>query len=393
MRILCVLLPHFPINCEKLRNHDTIHPLIMTTTVGSQKLVLDYSPECKGLQREMQLQQALSLYGEAELIQADIPYYGDVFNETLDLMEEKSPLVEGSDLEAIYIGLDGLELIYGNDDALARAVRSAVPDAFDPHLGIAEGKFPAYLAAQQCSSDNCPILSGDITNFLKDLSCDLLPVSPKIKEKLHSFGLHKLRQVAALAPGPLQAQFGPDGMRMWELSNGHDETPLYPRLTEELIEESITLSTPTATMEVMLMAIEAMVCRSFIKLEQKRMGMRRINLWTRTWMGEHWERNINFKEPAMNTKTAISRIKQIMDIYPQLGPVEQLGIKITGLGCQNGRQKSLFTEVRAKEHLLNDVKQLEFRLGGPQLYRVKAVEPWSRIPERRYAMVPLSQQI
>ena len=130
MRILCVLLPHFPINCEKLRNHDTIHPLIMTTTVGSQKLVLDYSPECKGLQREMQLQQALSLYGEAELIQADIPYYGDVFNETLDLMEEKSPLVEGSDLEAIYIGLDGLELIYGNDDALAKAVRLAIPDAF-----------------------------------------------------------------------------------------------------------------------------------------------------------------------------------------------------------------------------------------------------------------------
>jgi DNA polymerase-4/protein ImuB len=181
-------------------------------------------------------------------------------------------------------------------------------------------------------------------------------------------------------------------MRIWELSSGHDQTPLYPRLTEEVIEESITLSSPTAILDVMLMAIEAMLSRSFTKLEQKRMGMRRINLWTRTWMGEHWERNINFKEPAMNTKTAISRIKSIMDVYPQLGPVEQLGIKITGLGCQNGRQKSLFTEVRAKEHLLNDVKQLEFRLGGPQLYRVKAVEPWSRIPERRYAMVPLSQQ-
>jgi DNA polymerase-4/protein ImuB len=340
----------------------------------------------------MPLQQALSLYGEAELIQADIPYYWDVFNETLDLMEEKSPLVEGSDLEAIYIGLDGLELIYGNDDALARAVRSAVPDAFDPHLGIAEGKFLAYLAASQCPADGYKTIVGDITSFLKDLSCDLLPVSPKIKEKLHSFGLHKLGQVSALAPGPLQAQFGLDGMRIWELSNGHDETPLYPRLTEEVIEESITLSTPTATLDVMLIAIETMLSRSFTKLEQKRMGMRRINLWTRTWMGEHWERNINFKEPAMNTKTAIARIKQIMDVYPQLGPVEQLGIKITGLGCQNGRQKSLFTEVRAKEHLLNDVKQLEFRLGGPQLYMVKAVEPWSRIPERRYAMVPLSQQ-
>jgi len=43
MRMLCVLLPHFPKNCEKLRNHNTAHPLIITTTVGSQKLVMDYS--------------------------------------------------------------------------------------------------------------------------------------------------------------------------------------------------------------------------------------------------------------------------------------------------------------------------------------------------------------
>ena len=107
--------------------------------------ILDYSPECKGLQREMPLQQALSLYGEAELIQADIPYYWDVFNETLDLMEEKSPLVEGSDLEAIYIGLDGLELIYGNDGALAKAVRSVIPDDFDPHLVSPRASSPRIL--------------------------------------------------------------------------------------------------------------------------------------------------------------------------------------------------------------------------------------------------------
>ena len=392
MRILCVLLPHFPINCEKLRNHDTVNPLIVTSAVGSQKLVLDYSLECKNLQRGMPLQQALSLYGEAELIQADIPYYRAVFNEMLDLMEEKSPLVEGSDLEAIYIGLDGLELIYGNDDALAKAVRSAILDVFDPHIGIAEGKFPAYLAAWQCPSGNYKTLTSDITAFLKDLSCDLLPVSLKIKEKLHTFGLHKLGQVASLAQGPLQAQFGPEGIRIWELATGHDHTPLYPRLTEEVIEESTTLSSMTTMLDVMLMAVEAMLSRSFSKLEQKRMGIRRINLWTRTWMGEHWERNIQFKETAMNTKTALSRIKQMMEVYPQLGPVEQLGIKITGFGCQNGRQKSLFTDVRAKEHLLNDVRQLEFRLGGPQLYKIKEMEPWSRIPERRYALVPLSQQ-
>jgi DNA polymerase-4/protein ImuB len=141
----------------------------------------------------------------------------------------------------------------------------------------------------------------------------------------------------------------------------------------------------------MLVAIEVMLSRAFVRFDSKGMGIRRINLWTRSWLAEHWEHNINFKEPAMTTKSALSRIKQVMENTPQPGPVEQLGMKITGLGRQHGKQKSLFTEVRAKDHLMDDIKQLEFRLGGPQLYRMMEVEPWSRIPERRYALKPLSQ--
>jgi DNA polymerase-4 len=37
------------------------------------------------------------------------------------------------------------------------------------------------------------------------------------------------------------------------------------------------------------------------------------------------------------------------------------------------------------------LKQLEFRLGSPQVFKVKEVEPWSRITERSYALKPLNQ--
>jgi DNA polymerase-4 len=134
-----------------------------------------------------------------------------------------------------------------------------------------------------------------------------------------------------------------------------------------------------------------MLARAFVRLEARGRGISRINLWTLSLLREHREKDINFKEPAMNVKTALTRIRHVMESCPQPGPVEQLGIKVTGLGRQKGKQKSLFTEVRAQEHLLEDVRQLEFRLGGPQVYSVKEVEPWSRIPERRYALIPLSR--
>ena len=80
MKILCVLLPHFPLRCE-VRRQPGIESdsAVITYAVGSQKLVLDYSPQLEGLQPDMPLQQALSRHGEIELIQADFPYYWSAF--------------------------------------------------------------------------------------------------------------------------------------------------------------------------------------------------------------------------------------------------------------------------------------------------------------------------
>jgi len=392
MRLLCVLLPHFALNCEVLR-HPAIkgRSAVVTCASGSQKLVLDYSPGLAGLQPGMPLQQALARQGEAELLQADVPYYRSIFNEILDALEEKSPLVEGADLGQVYIGVDGLQLIYHSDDSLVNAIRGAIPGTFAPQMGIAEGKFPAYLAARCSPPGGYRILTGDIAAFLKDLSCDVLPVSLKSKRKLHDFGLNTLGQVAALPPGPVQSQFGPEGKRIWELARGYDDTPLHPRFTEEIIEESTVLPSVTVSLQAILATVETLLSRAFARDVLKGRGISRITLWTRSWDSEHWERTIPFKEPATDMVNVISRIKQVLESFPQPGPVEQVGLKLTRLGYRLGRQKSLFSEVRAKDHLLDDVQQLELRLGGPQVFRIKEVEPWSRIPERRYALTPLSR--
>lgn len=393
MKILCVLLPHFPLRCETLRHPEIKYTqAALTLASDSQKLILDYSPDLVHLERGMPLAQALSFYGDLTVIHADAPYYQAVFNEVLDALETRSPVVEGLSLGEIYIGMDGLQSIYGSDDTLARAIRDVIPAIFKARLGIAYGKFPAYLAAIQCpDSDDFRVLPEPLSSFVKDLSCDLLPVSLKTRSRLHEFGLHTLGQIAAIAVGPLQAQFGPEGRRIRDLARGRDETPLYPRTIEETIEESTALPSVTVSLDILLMAWEAMLARCFSELESRGLGLSRLNLWTLSLVGEHWEKDINLREPTLNPKVALSRIRHVLQNCPQPGPVEQLGIKVTGLGKQSGRQKSLLTDVRAQDHLQDEIRQLEFRLGGPQLYSVKEIEPWSRIPERRYALVPLSR--
>ena len=259
-------------------------------------------------------------------------------------------------------------------------------------MGIACGKFPAYLAALYSEPGNYKVLTGNIGEFLKDLPCDVLPVSMKSKSKLHDFGIHTLGQIATMSFGPVQAQFGTEGRRIWELARGYDSTPLYPRCLEEAIEENVTLSSVTVSIEAILVAVESLLSRAFTRGALKRgKGIYAITLWTQTWNAEHWEKSIRFKEPAMNIRSAISRIKQIMENFPQPGPVEQLGIKITRFGRESGQQKSLLPEIRNRENMMDGIRQIEFQLGTPQVFKIKEVEPWSRIPERRYTLAPSSQ--
>ena len=194
MKVLCVLLPHFPLRCEILRYPDIKScTVVITSGDGSQKLVLDYSPELEGLQQSMPVQQALARYGKASLVQADLPYYWSIFNRILDEMEGISPLVEGSELGIAYLGVNGLQMVYPDDNSLARAVRKALPETFVPKIGIAEGKFPAYLAALYSPPRGHTALTDGADTCFRDIPCDILPVPVKVKNKLRDFGIHKRR--------------------------------------------------------------------------------------------------------------------------------------------------------------------------------------------------------
>ena len=389
MKILCILLPNFPLKCEMARKPELENSRVLVLQgAGSKKVVLDCSPELKGVQRDMPLHQALAVDDKVDTVQADIPLYWSAFNGILDELENViSPMVEGPELGTIYLDVNGLQLIYPDDASLVRAIREMLPDLFDTRIGIADGKFPAYLAALNSPPGGYRVLTEDL-RFMKDLSCDVLPVPMKSKTMLHEFGIHTLGQLAAFPAGPLQSQFGPEGVRMRKLAHGVDDTPLMPRKAGEIIEETVMLPSVATSIDTVLVAVESMVARVFARIGLKGMGIHNLELWTRSYDAEYWERTIRFKEPAMDMKNVHSRVSRVLEDYPQPGPVEQVGIRVTRLGYPRGKQNSLFTEIRGRSHLMEDIRQLELRQGNPQVFIIKEVEPWSRIPERRYALIP-----
>ena len=388
MKIACVLTTHLPVKSE-LRRHANLRgkPVIVTRSSGSKQLVLDSSPEARGVTSGMPLQEALSHCKGATLIEADEPHYHEVFDMVMDLLVQRSPLVEKAELGCAYVGLDGLESMYCGEARLVTSLLQAAPHDLSPRIGLAEGKFPAYVAAILSGPGQATRVPDDVAGFLRELSVNLLPISWENKGRLRRFGLHSMGQLASLPIGSVQAQFGVEGKRAWELSSGIDRSPLVPYEREETVNEYLAFPSPVITLHGLLVAIETLLGRAFAHTALRGKGVRTATIESRVLRKPPWTRRFAFKEAVSTKEKALFSLKSLVETVSIPGPLEDMELTLSGFTGESGVQASLLSDVRRQEQLREMMRQLQARLGcKPPIYRVREMEPWSRIPERRHVL-------
>jgi DNA polymerase-4/protein ImuB len=340
----------------------------------------------------MPLQKAATFARGARLIEADDAYYRAQFDQILDALAERSPVVEDAGLGCAYVGLDGLEALYGGDGRLVLALQNAVPDYYRSRVGVGSGKFAAYLAAMSAEPGRpfkAPLSS---QYFLKGFPVEVLPVDFKVKARLHEFSLHTLGDISPLSVGALQAQFGPEGKLMWELTNGVDSRPLIPRRLEEMVSESLTFSEPAATLEPILLGTEVLLGRAFLKPELHGRYTRFALLQGQVYRRTSWTKRVTFKDPVGTPRQAMPRLRSCLESTLIPGPLEDLTLTLRCLTGEAGRQGHLFPDTRKHEQVQEAIRQLDSALGKPSpIFQLREVEPWSRIPERRHALVPFAR--
>ena len=390
MKIACVLITHLPMKAE-LRRHADLRgkPVIITEGSDSSQIVLDRSPEATGVFTGMPLQEALSRCKGATLLQADEPYYQKTFNRVLVALSQRSPLVERAEIGCAYVGLDGLDAMYGGEPRLISALSSAVPSNLNPRIGVAGGKFPAYVAAMGSRGGGATrVPEGGVAEFLQRFPVDLLPLSWDDKVRLRRFGLHTIGQLAALSVGAVQAQFGPEGKVAWELSNGTDTRPLLPHKPEDLISEHLTFPSPTATLQTIMVGVETLLGKAFSRPNLRGRYARTATLEGTVMQKPPWTRHFAFKEPVSSKARALPPLRNMLESVSLPGPLEDMTLVLAGFTGESGIQASLFLDIRRQEQLREMMRQLEVRLRRkPPIYHVRDIEPWSRIPERRQALI------
>ncbi len=392
-KVACVLVTHFRAKAE-MRRHakPKDSPAVIVDNTKARPLVVDSFPGASEVTTGMNLQQAYSRRADIIVLEADEPYYRKLFDQLLKTLQQKSDRVESGGLGLAYVGLDGLESLYGGEVNLIDSVLRAIPSDLNPRIGVAEGKFPAYVAALKnrgCGATRVPF---DVASFLRPLSIDLLPVSWNTKSRLHCFGINRMGEVASLAVGTLQAQFGSEGVSIWELCNGVDHTPLFPLKYEETVTEYLSLPFYSTNLDVMFVALEALLKRAFALPQMRGKYASKATIECEVFNAPAWTKTFAFKEGLGDADRALFAIKSRMGVDLPLGPVEDVTLTLSEFTKEPAIQVGLVTDVREsrRSKLAELDRNLQIRMNGKKsLYRVVEVDPLHPVPEMRALQTPI----
>jgi len=386
MLVSCVHIPRFAVEVERQRRNDVATRLIL---IGDAT-VFDCSlgAEASAVRPGMRMSEAIGLCHRAIVLPPDLPYYQRRFDEVLDFLDGYSPAVEAGSLGATYLSLVGLA---AEPDSFAEGLIASLHRQFGfmAAVGIAEGKFTARVAAQTTRPGLAKsVPPGEEASFLAPLSIDLLPAGETILWRLGLLGLHTMGDIARLPLGAFQAQFGPEGRRCWELAQGIDSEPLAPRVKEETVVRRLQLPARAVALEAILVGVERLVYAAYASPDRGGRWVRKAVVRAALDGGGSWELAVPFREALADPRDAWFAIKNAIARHPPERPVDELEVELMGLSRESGKQAAM---LEGKGKLWRQVeeaaRQLRAQEGRTPIGKVVEVEPWSRIPERRTALV------
>ena len=409
----CVWIPLFPLRCEEARRPELSgKPTAMLSLEDSHRL-WQVSREARhmGVRPGMTISQGIGLCATLTLSEPDPVYYDERFARLLLQLSEISPVIEPAELGRAFVGVDGLEGLHGSPELQLDAIRQEVGrldgwtvsgagfnnrPTVQPsiRLGWGRGKFTAWVAASRAKpGEGIVVRDEERVAFLASQPLAVLPIDPDTHHRLSRLGLKTLGQLAALPEPAVVSQFGREGRLAWRLAAGMNTDPVVGREVPEPIIVGLDFSTPLADRGLLAHALDRLIEQAL--RHPRRIGWRVHTVRARADLehGSSWMAEATLKDPSANRGRILAPLVTRLEQAPPTGAVEHLAVEFTAFAPGTtelqlfARDSASAARAGRRRALRAAVEEIKTRLKRSLLYRVIEVHPWSRIPERRYALI------
>jgi protein ImuB len=216
-----------------------------------------------------------------------------------------------------------------------------------------------------------------------DAEADDLP------NELERLGIDTLGRLAGLPRDAVADRFGRLGLRALRLACGEDE-PLWPRRLGEAL--SVEMELPEAVSGQQLeRALEMLVARLLAHPERRGRAIRALRLSARLAAGGGWRRRVALRSAATERDRLCALLLPQLALLP--APAATLRLEAVALGPAGGEQLTLASPEQVRRRRISEaVRQTRAAAGPDAVLRVLEVDPGSRVPERRDALMPFTEE-
>jgi protein ImuB len=403
--VVCVLLPRFELVVAAggrealLRN-----PAVLAPEPGREQLVGEVSAaaEAFGIHPGMRMGEALARCPRLALVPPDPLGVADAWERVLARLEGIGAAVEPGRPGLACFDARGLRRLHGGSvDGVLAAAREALRRRDAPgdrpaagratasiRLGVGPSRFCAVVAAAARARPGRPGCVGGAADLAAE-PVALLRHRSEVAElpvELERLGIATLGALADLPRAAVADRFGRHGLLAHDLSRGRD-TPLRPRRPGEVLEEVLELEESSSGTQLER-ALGLLVDRLLARRERDGRTLRVVVLGATLVEGGTWRERVVFREPLADAGRMRLVLVQRLGLLP--APAEALRLSVERFGSPHPAGAALFDDGSARRaaRLREAIRQVRAAAGPEAALRILAIDPDSRVPERRAVLTP-----
>jgi len=411
----CCWIPLFALRCETARQPELAALPVALVGSDDTRRVWQVSPLARhaGVKPGMTVSQAIGLCPALKLCEPDPVHYDAQFSRLLAALGQVSPVIEPAELGRVFVGTDGLERLYGSVEQIIEAIKrgtrnaecgtveesslacSAFPlprSAF--RVGWGRGKFISWVAATRAKLGDAVIVPvGGEAEFLAAQPLAVLPLDSDTYRRLRQLGVRTLGALAALPEEAVVSQFGRAGRLLWRLAAGRIAEPVVGRVAPEPIVAALTFFSPVGERALLVHAIDKLVDRALGDPRRSGWRVQVVRVRAELEHGASWLAEATLKDPSADRERITAPLETQLERSPPAGAVERLVVEFTAFAAGTAELQLFARDAHAaaragrRRALRTAAQEIKLRLKRSLLYHVIEVQPWSRLPERRYALI------
>jgi len=413
----CCWIPLFALRCELARRPELAsRPVaLLAPDTARTPRVWQVAPLARraGVKPGMTVSQAIGLCPALKLCEPDPVHYDEQFSRLAAALVTVSPVVEPVELGRVFVGTDGLEGLYGGPEEIVEAIKrgtrnaecgtemgssldcSAFPlprSAF--RVGWGRGKFVSWVAATRARPGAAVIVRpGEERTFLASQRLAVLPLDPDTHRRLLQLGVKTLGALVALPEEAVVSQFGRAGRRLWRLAAGLVSEPVVGRIVPEPIVAALTFFSAVGERDLLAHALDKLVDRALGDPRRSGWRVQVVRVHAELEHGASWLAEATLKDPSATRERIAAPLKTQLERSPPAGAVERLVVEFTAFAPGTtelqlfARDAGAAARAGRRRALQSAAREIALRIRRPMLYHIIEVQPWSRLPERRYALI------